>query len=265
MKAKALKKKMNKKKKKTKKKKSKTSVLQLEQEKSEMCTTETRNTARDTTPPEASPLQTLPNKSSEKPGRGKIRLIEDLKMRLKLNDIQSSNSQDSILGTKLEKAENKQPEVIVFDDPAKKSKQNRKAAAVHVEVTDAEEDLIDNFAKVRHDVHQFGISGMEKEPKEAARVKLLLKLGAKPPKNKHYNYKEYMELQKQAKQKAAEQINSDKTLGYSVKPQQKAKQKRNRDDILTKIDLPFGKFDGGMLSLHKDELSKMKKSKLKHT
>lgn len=252
-------------KKKKKKQKIKRSSQRLEQGKTETCTTMAHITACDAMPAEVSALQALPNKRFNKSVRGKMRLIEDLKMKLKLDEIQSSISQDNNLGPKLEKTESKQPEVVVFDDPAKRSKQKNKRAGTRVEVTGAEEDLTEIFAKARHDVHQFGISGMEKESKEAARVKLLLDLGAKPPKNKYYNYKEYMELQKEAEQKAAEQKNLNKTSSYSAKPQQKAKRKRNRDDILTKIDLPFGKFDGGMLSLHKDELSKMKKSKLKHT
>ncbi|XP_049530004.1 uncharacterized protein C1orf131 homolog [Anopheles darlingi] len=56
-----------------------------------------------------------------------------------------------------------------------------------------------DLAKARKDIINFGISGFDKEDKQQASVALAIKLGAKPPKRKHRNYREILEEKKAAK------------------------------------------------------------------
>ncbi|KAK5650913.1 hypothetical protein RI129_001942 [Pyrocoelia pectoralis] len=54
--------------------------------------------------------------------------------------------------------------------------------------------------KARYEVLKFGISGFEQHKKEEAKIRLAIKLGAKPPKNKYKNYKALLEERKKEKE-----------------------------------------------------------------
>ncbi|PSN46373.1 hypothetical protein C0J52_05727 [Blattella germanica] len=76
-----------------------------------------------------------------------------------------------------------------------------------------DEDTIDpktekneiDMKKARYDVFKFGMSGLRPDKKEEAKVSLAVQLGAKPRRNKRYNYKEYKELKDQQRQEQLEQ------------------------------------------------------------
>ncbi|XP_021922687.1 uncharacterized protein C1orf131 homolog [Zootermopsis nevadensis] len=102
-----------------------------------------------------------------------------------------------------------------------------------------------DMKKVRYDVFKFGMSGFKAERKEEVKVALAIRLGAVPPKNKCYNYKEY----KLMKEKQLKELSEQRKL-FAVrktkagKPSTKGKKKfvsgqgkKNKDGILD----PYGK------------------------
>jgi hypothetical protein len=108
----------------------------------------------------------------------------------------------------------------------------------------AEKKEID-MKKVRYEVFKFGMSGFKAEKKEEVKVALAIKLGAKPPKNNYYNYKEYkhkkeMQLKEQLEQRKLLAVGKTKTGKPSTKPNRKfvsRKKNKNKDGILD----PYGK------------------------
>jgi len=100
-----------------------------------------------------------------------------------------------------------------------------------------------DMKKVRFEVFKFGMSGFKPEKKEEVKVALAIKLGAKPPKNEGYNYKEYKLIkEKQLKEKLEQQkllaIGKTKT----GKPVTKGKKKFvNRKGKQSGILDPYGK------------------------
>lgn len=61
-----------------------------------------------------------------------------------------------------------------------------------------------NLKKAKHEVFNFGVSGLESKDKEAAKIALAIRLGAKPPKNEHKNYKELIAGNKKARDQSIE-------------------------------------------------------------
>jgi hypothetical protein len=102
-----------------------------------------------------------------------------------------------------------------------------------------------DMKKVRYEVFKFGMSGFKAEKKEEVKVALAIRLGAKPPKNKCYNYKEYKlmkekQLKEQSEQQKLLAIGKTKTGKPSTKHKKtfvSGKGKRNKDGILD----PYGK------------------------
>jgi len=100
-----------------------------------------------------------------------------------------------------------------------------------------------DMKKVRFEVFKFGMSGFKPEKKEEVKVALAIKLGAKPPKNKGYNYKEYR-LIKEGQLK--EQLEQQKLLAIGKtktgRPVTKGKKKFvNRKGKQSGILDPYGK------------------------
>lgn len=54
-----------------------------------------------------------------------------------------------------------------------------------------EDDNIFNLKRARKEVINYGIAGMDKDKKIDAQIALAIKLGAKPPKSKYVNYREW--------------------------------------------------------------------------
>lgn len=61
-----------------------------------------------------------------------------------------------------------------------------------------------DIKRAKHEVLQFGTSGLESKDKEVAKIALAVKLGAKPPKNKYKNYKDLLAEKKMLKTKELE-------------------------------------------------------------
>jgi GTP cyclohydrolase FolE2 len=100
-----------------------------------------------------------------------------------------------------------------------------------------------DMKKVRYEVFKFGMSGFKPEKKEEVKVALAIKLGAKPPKNKGYNYKE-LKLMKEKQLK--EQLEQQKLLAVGKtktgRPVAKGKKKFvNRKGKQSGILDPYGK------------------------
>ncbi|KAF2894539.1 hypothetical protein ILUMI_11633 [Ignelater luminosus] len=57
-----------------------------------------------------------------------------------------------------------------------------------------------NIKQAKHEVVRFGMSGLDPQEKEEAKVQLAIRLGAKPPKNKCKNYKQLLEERKKEKE-----------------------------------------------------------------
>jgi hypothetical protein len=68
------------------------------------------------------------------------------------------------------------------------------------------EDSSFNMTRARNEVINFGMSGFDTADKKSAQIALAIKLGAKPPKNKHRNYKEILEEKRKVR---LEQNSSD--------------------------------------------------------
>ncbi|PNF41886.1 hypothetical protein B7P43_G15547 [Cryptotermes secundus] len=102
-----------------------------------------------------------------------------------------------------------------------------------------------DMKKVRYEVFKFGMSGFKAEKKEEVKVALAIKLGAKPPKHKYYNYKEYKcikekQLKEQSEQRKLLAVGKTKTGKPSTKGKKKI-MRRKRDKHKDGILDPYGK------------------------
>lgn len=95
-----------------------------------------------------------------------------------------------------------------------------------------------DMKRFRHEIIKFGMSGLDQQKKEEAKIHLAVKLGARPPKNKYKNYK----LLKAEKKNEAEshkeklmiqQIGKNKVgKSTAVKKTRNQKHKRKKISIL---------------------------------
>nr|CAD7412226.1 unnamed protein product [Timema cristinae] len=69
----------------------------------------------------------------------------------------------------------------------------------------AQKDVID-MKRVRYEVFKFAMSGYNREKKEEAEVNLAIKLGARPPKNKYYNYKELKKMKEDKEKESVDRL-----------------------------------------------------------
>ncbi|XP_014663486.1 PREDICTED: uncharacterized protein C1orf131 homolog isoform X2 [Priapulus caudatus] len=219
-----------------------------------------------------SSLPKLRTANGKKPVTGKRKILLDIKSELGLDDKARVNVSKPKQLPPTNEDGKRQPEVIIFEDHRNKNKKQKNKRVTTAPSNDtpkhsggeAEQQGALSLREARHDVFRFGITGFERRKKEEARVELLVKLGAKRPKNKCINYPEYMEMKRREKEAAKQEMELQRTQGYSVKKQPAAKRKRDKDDVLRSLDAPVGKYRGGMLSLSRDEINNIKKSKLKH-
>ncbi|XP_060526081.1 uncharacterized protein LOC132701852 [Cylas formicarius] len=91
--------------------------------------------------------------------------------------------------------------------------------------------------RLKHEVVKLGMSGFDSSKREEAKIQQLIKLGAKPPKNKSKNYKELM-LEKKMEKKKLEAQQKLQQLGKNEAGKSTAKGKsfdrkrRKRDGLL---------------------------------
>lgn len=98
-----------------------------------------------------------------------------------------------------------------------------------------------NLKKAKHEVFNFGVSGFESKDKEAAKMSLAIRLGAKQPKNEYKNYKEVIAASKEAHIKSKEnaallQLGKNSQGGASVtyKKLNNARRKKKLDGQITR-------------------------------
>jgi hypothetical protein len=95
------------------------------------------------------------------------------------------------------------------------------------------------FDRARREVLNFGISGSNSTEKSDQITQLLLKLGAKPPKNKAKNYKDILEEKKKQREEDG-RVNKRALFGTSDSLQYRSQKKNSRNDGLLKS---YGRLD----------------------
>lgn len=180
---------------------------------------------------------------------GKEKRKQELKDELGLNVmeksvIENNNGMDSRNTT------SKDSKVVVYERPKSKKREEKKMDFID-NVGDSSTPLID-LKSARLDVQKFGIKGFSDEKKDAAMESLLVKLGAKPKKNKAYNYKEYQAMVQRQKVEEREKRELDRKLGYKVKRKVVA-QKKDRNDV-GRVDGQVGKYKHGVQFVTRKDL-----------
>jgi len=209
--------------------------------------------------------------------KGKHRHLEDLKSHLGLDGFKAGhckNEAPELDDSKQESAKRngrKIPEVIVFEDPAKR-KERRLAEGLksnaHKLVTDSQgnadsEENVFDLKNARHDVKRLGISGLDQKSREEAQIQLAMSLGAKAPKNSYVNYRELQEKKKHEQDELATREKDEvvksktKSLAESLKTN-KTKPKKKE---LSGVDGQVGSYRNGVLTLSKDDKRRINKSR----
>lgn len=140
--------------------------------------------------------------------------------------------------------------VVVYQRPKSKKKEEKKMDSG--ENSEETSGSVIDLKSARLDVQKFGIKGFSEDKKDAAMEALLVKLGAKPKKNKAYNYKEYQEIVKRQKVEEREKRELDRKLGYKVKKKIVAR-KKDRNDV-GQVDGQVGKYKHGVQFVTKKDL-----------
>ncbi|KAH3797763.1 uncharacterized protein C1orf131 homolog isoform X2 [Dreissena polymorpha] len=158
------------------------------------------------------------------------------------------------------------PEVVVFQSHKRKERKEREAKKEDVvrprTKFTLESDEFD-MKQARFEVRKYGIAGFQGDQKEEAMTALLIKLGAKPPKNKYVNYKEYQEKRKQQILDEKQKREIDRKLGFKVKKSGPEKRRRDKNDI-GHLDGQVGRWKNGVQVVKKDDLKGFNKSKVKY-
>ncbi|KAG5885579.1 hypothetical protein JTB14_003777 [Gonioctena quinquepunctata] len=128
-------------------------------------------------------------------------------------------------------------QTVVFE--SYKSKKSRRQPINTDGKPAAEEENVFNIRQAKQEVVKFGMSGFDPQKKEEAKINLLIKLGAKPPKNKSKNYKllqaeRKIEKEKQATRLSFQQLGKNQ-LGKSNAKGKSFDRKRRKEkgDILS--------------------------------
>lgn len=144
-------------------------------------------------------------------------------------------------------------EIVVFNNPAKKSKQSTTAAPfpkpqkksnVQPQMDDANvSTFVYDQKKAKYDVRKLAIKNMKKTEKDNAMVDLLVELGAKKPKNKCLHPRDYLE---QLKRKREVEKEEESQSGIGIKKKRPQKRKRDKDDLLNFVDGQKGWYKDGV-------------------
>ncbi|XP_077526886.1 uncharacterized protein LOC144138469 isoform X2 [Haemaphysalis longicornis] len=119
--------------------------------------------------------------------------------------------------------------VVVYQNPSK-----RKLQKHHREEHEDESGVQQHngneisFKKARYDILKFGIKGLDKPEKEEAKIALAVQLGAKPPKNKYVNYKEFIHQKREEKAKEREEKIANARMGVKARRQGNVRQGKAR-------------------------------------
>ncbi|XP_041465955.1 uncharacterized protein C1orf131-like [Lytechinus variegatus] len=166
-----------------------------------------------------------------------------------------------------QKKKRKPPEVVVFNDPTKRKKENMSKVQASAgpkgrEQSEGEVDL----DQARHEVWKFGISGLSFEDKEKHEAAKAVQLGAKPPKRAFVNYKELMETKRQKKIEEKQQREIDRQMGLKTSKKKDEKiqlqnigfwtDKTQRKGVY--VDGQLGKYKRGVQVFSKRDIAKIK-------
>lgn len=180
---------------------------------------------------------------------GKEKRKQELKEKLGLADMDTGLEKCPDLKEK-EEMTSSDSKVVVYQRPKSKKKEEKKIDSGE-NSEDTSGSVID-LKSARLDVQKFGIKGFSDDKKDTAMEALLVKLGAKPKKNKAYNYKEYQEIVKRQKVEEREKRELDRKLGYKVKKKIMAR-KKDRNDV-GRVDGQVGKYKHGVQFVTKKDL-----------
>lgn len=199
--------------------------------------------------------QTSPDKGLTQ--SGKIRHIESIKNHLGLTEFKERQLEKEKVKERSDTGTKKAPEVVVFTSHKKKQREESNRGR-----STSDNPQFD-LKQARFEVRKFGIKGFEGDKKEEAMTSLLIRLGAKPPKNKCHNYVEYQEMRKKEMAAEREKRELDRKLGYKIpKATNDRKRKRDRNDIGI-VDGQVGRWKSGVQFVKKNDLKGLKKSKIK--
>lgn len=180
---------------------------------------------------------------------GKEKRKQELKEKLGLDDMGTGLEKCQDLKEK-EEMTSSDSKVVVYQRPKSKKKEEKKMDSG--ENSEETSGSVIDLKSARLDVQKFGIKGFSEDKKDTAMEALLVKLGAKPKKNKAYNYKEYQEIVKRQKVEEREKRELDRKLGYKVKKKIMAR-KKDRNDV-GRVDGQVGKYKHGVQFVTKKDL-----------
>lgn len=180
---------------------------------------------------------------------GKEKRKQELKEKLSLADMDTGLEKCQDLKEKEEMTAS-DSKVVVYQRPKSKKKEEKKMDSG--ENSEETSGSVIDLKSARLDVQKFGIKGFSEDKKDSAMEALLVKLGAKPKKNKAYNYKEYQEIVKRQKVEEREKRELDRKLGYKVKKKIVAR-KKDRNDV-GRVDGQVGKYKHGVQFVTKKDL-----------
>lgn len=180
---------------------------------------------------------------------GKEKRKQELKEKLGLDDMDTGLEKCQDLKEK-EEMTSSDSKVVVYQRPKSKKKEEKKMDSG--ENSEETSGSVIDLKSARLDVQKFGIKGFSEDKKDSAMEALLVKLGAKPKKNKAYNYKEYQEIVKRQKVEEREKRELDRKLGYKVKKKIMAR-KKDRNDV-GRVDGQVGKYKHGVQFVTKKDL-----------
>ncbi|XP_033763918.1 uncharacterized protein C1orf131 homolog isoform X2 [Pecten maximus] len=201
--------------------------------------------------------------SQTKTVKGEKKHLKDLKNSLGLSkcDIKPQLCDEKTEKVKTNSAVKKGPEVIVYHAPTKRYRlEQRSQGSSSEQSSSTTEDQPEfDMKKARFEVQKVGIKGFSGSEKDDAMTSFLVKLGAKLPKNKFYNYKEFLEMRKQEKQSAKEKKVVDRGLGYKVTSSKNTKKKsKDRNDVGV-LDGQVGRYKDGIQFIKKTDLKGFKR------
>ena len=119
-----------------------------------------------------------------------------------------------------------------------------------------------DMKQARFDVQKFGIKGFVGSKKEEAMTSFLVKLGAKPPKNKYVNYREYQEKVKKDSEEKRAKKDLDRKMGLKVTPSGKRDRVKSKDrNDVGEVAGQVGKYRDGVLFVKRRDLVGFNKSR----
>lgn len=116
--------------------------------------------------------------------------------------------------------------VVVYQNPSKRKlqKHHREEQEDESGVQQQQNGKEISFKKARYDILKFGIKGLDKPEQQEAKIALAVELGAKPPKNKYVNYKEFIQQKKEQKVKEREEKIVNARMGVKSRKQGNVRQ-----------------------------------------